>query len=68
MRMPTAIIMDKPVDTAMKSWVLALTSVASFMAALDAMVVATALGTIRLDLDQAAPTSLPTGTRLQWTS
>src|ERR1700719_190068 len=31
-------------------WVLALTSAASFMAALDALVVTTALSTIRLDL------------------
>jgi EmrB/QacA subfamily drug resistance transporter len=37
-------------EKAMKSWVLALTSVASFMAALDALVVATALTRIRLDL------------------
>src|SRR5262245_63005398 len=43
-------VKDGPADTATKIWVLALTSVASFMAALDAMVVATALGTIRLDL------------------
>ena len=43
-------VKDEPADTAMKTWVLALTSVASFMAALDAMVVATALGTMRLDL------------------
>jgi EmrB/QacA subfamily drug resistance transporter len=34
-----------------KGWVLALTSVASFMVALDALVVTTALSTIRLDLD-----------------
>jgi EmrB/QacA subfamily drug resistance transporter len=33
-----------------KTWVLALTSVASFMVALDALVVTTALSTIRLDL------------------
>lgn len=32
------------------AWVLALTAMASFMVALDALVVATALGTIRLDL------------------
>jgi len=43
-------VKDGPADTATKIWVLTLTSVASFMAALDAMVVATALGTIRLDL------------------
>src|SRR6266404_9781751 len=35
---------------AAKSWVLALTSVASFMMALDALVVTTALSTIRVDL------------------
>jgi hypothetical protein len=33
-----------------KTWVLLLASVASLMAALDAMVVTTALGTIRVDL------------------
>jgi len=33
-----------------RTWVLALTAVASFMVALDALVVATALSTIRLDL------------------
>ena len=42
--------MQEPSEQAPQAWVLALTSVASFMAALDAMVVATALGTIRLDL------------------
>src|SRR5712691_7980275 len=35
---------------AAKSWVLALTSVASFMVALDGLVVTTALSTIRVDL------------------
>jgi EmrB/QacA subfamily drug resistance transporter len=35
---------------ASKTWVLALTSVASFMVALDALVVTTALSTIRIDL------------------
>jgi EmrB/QacA subfamily drug resistance transporter len=34
-----------------KGWVLALTSMASFMVALDALVVTTAVSTIRLDLD-----------------
>src|SRR5882757_6185363 len=34
-----------------KVWVLALTSIASFIIALDALVVTTALSTIRLDLD-----------------
>jgi len=43
-------VKDGSAEAATKIWVLALTSVASFMAALDAMVVATALGTIRLDL------------------
>jgi MFS family permease len=37
-------------EKAMKAWVLALTSVASFMGALDALVVATALTRIRLGL------------------
>jgi EmrB/QacA subfamily drug resistance transporter len=43
-----------------KTWVLALTSVASFMVALDALVVTTALSTIRLDLDASIET-------LEWT-
>jgi EmrB/QacA subfamily drug resistance transporter len=38
-------------EKAGKTWLLALTSVASFMVALDALVVTTALSTIRLDLD-----------------
>src|SRR5258708_9329883 len=42
--------MKEPGEKAKKSWVLALTSVASFMVALDALVVTTALSTIRLDL------------------
>lgn len=42
------------------TWVLALTSVASLMVALDLLVVSTALSTIRLDLD--APIA-----QLQWT-
>jgi EmrB/QacA subfamily drug resistance transporter len=37
-------------EKAAKTWVLALTSVASFMVALDALVVTTALSTIRVDL------------------
>jgi EmrB/QacA subfamily drug resistance transporter len=37
-------------ENAAKGWVLALTSMASFMVALDALVVTTALSTIRLDL------------------
>jgi hypothetical protein len=35
---------------ATRTWVLALTSVASLMVALDALVVTTALSTIRVDL------------------
>jgi EmrB/QacA subfamily drug resistance transporter len=37
-------------EKATKTWVLMLSAVASFMAALDALVVTTALGTIRVDL------------------
>jgi EmrB/QacA subfamily drug resistance transporter len=37
-------------ETAARAWVLALTSLASFMVALDALVVSTALSTIRRDL------------------
>jgi EmrB/QacA subfamily drug resistance transporter len=40
----------RPTSTAPQRWVLALTSVASFMISLDSLVVATALSTIRLDL------------------
>ncbi len=47
-------------ENAAKSWVLALTSTASFMAALDSLVVTTALGTIRRDLGASLET-------LQWT-
>jgi hypothetical protein len=43
-----------------KSWVLGLGSAASLMAALDAMVVATSLNTIRLEFDASIET-------LQWT-
>src|ERR1700694_1814310 len=43
-----------------KNWVLALASIASFMAALDALVVTTALGTIRADLGASIE-------MLQWT-
>ncbi len=39
-----------PANPATKTWVLILTSLASFMVALDALVVTTALTTIRLDL------------------
>src|ERR1700746_1907447 len=42
--------MTESSETAAKSWVLALTSVASFMVALDALVVTTALSAIRFDL------------------
>jgi EmrB/QacA subfamily drug resistance transporter len=50
----------KPYASATKAWVLLLASVASLMAALDAMVVTTALGTIRVDLDASIEA-------LQWT-
>jgi EmrB/QacA subfamily drug resistance transporter len=43
--------LEKSSASATKAWVLALVSVASFMVFLDAMVVATALSTIRRDLD-----------------
>jgi EmrB/QacA subfamily drug resistance transporter len=42
--------MKQPSEKALKAWVLALASAASLMVALDALVVTTALGTIRLDL------------------
>jgi EmrB/QacA subfamily drug resistance transporter len=42
--------MDESNEKAMRAWTLALTSVASFIAALDTMVVTTALSTIRRDL------------------
>jgi MFS family permease len=51
---------DTAMESGMKAWVLALTSIASFMVALDALVVATALGAIRRDLG----TSIEV---LQWT-
>src|SRR5437868_6091233 len=48
-----AIALTRPLsasrETTEKTWVLGLTSVASFMVALDALVVATALSTIRRD-------------------
>jgi MFS family permease len=47
-------------EKARKTWVLILTSVASLMVALDALVVTTALGTIRLDLGASLEA-------LQWT-
>jgi EmrB/QacA subfamily drug resistance transporter len=43
-------VTSAPAETSGKQWVLGLVSIASFMVALDAMVVTTALGTIRLDL------------------
>ena len=47
-------------EKGLKTWVLALTSVASLMVALDALVVATALSTIRVDLGASIEA-------LQWT-
>ena len=47
-------------EKALKTWVLVLTSLASLMVALDALVVTTALGTIRLDLGASIEA-------LQWT-
>ncbi len=44
-------MMKQSSEKAARAWVLALTSVASFMVGLDALVVATALSTIRLHLD-----------------
>jgi MFS family permease len=52
--------MNEPSDKATKAWVLALTSLASFMVALDALVVTTALSTIRLELGASIEA-------LQWT-
>jgi EmrB/QacA subfamily drug resistance transporter len=52
--------MKEPNANAVKSWVLALASIASFMAALDSLVVTTALSTIRRDLSASIET-------LQWT-
>ena len=42
--------MNGTMDNGAKNWVLALTALASFMVALDAVAVSTALSTIRLDL------------------
>src|SRR5438876_10115305 len=47
-RTPMAHIQDAA--TSSRGWVLALTSIASFMVALDALVVSTALSTIRVEL------------------
>jgi EmrB/QacA subfamily drug resistance transporter len=52
--------MDGPNEKATKAWVLALTSLASLMVALDALVVTTALSTIRLELGASIEA-------LQWT-
>jgi hypothetical protein len=52
--------MKQPSEKALKAWVLALASAASLMVALDALVVTTALGTIRLDLGASIEA-------LQWT-
>jgi EmrB/QacA subfamily drug resistance transporter len=52
--------MTEPSEKALKTWVLVLTSVASLMVALDALVVTTALSTIRLDLGASIEA-------LQWT-
>src|SRR5262249_54699061 len=52
--------MQELTEKGQKTWVLALTSVASLMVALDALVVATALATIRLDLGASIEA-------LQWT-
>jgi len=64
-------------ENAPRTWVLALTAVASFMVALDTLVVATALSTIRRDLSdsiaalQTAQGHGPLGAglrRLPWTA
>jgi len=47
-------------DTTAKNWALGITSLASFMMALDAMVITTALATIRAELGASVET-------LQWT-
>lgn len=52
--------MDSAVSSGTRRWVLALAAIASMMAALDTLVVATALGTIRADLDASLAT-------LEWT-
>ena len=48
--------MSKARENTAKTWVLVLTSVASFMVALDALVVTTALSTIRADLGASIET------------
>src|SRR5215468_6862093 len=52
--------MKEPTEKGQKTWVLALTSVASLMVALDALVVTTALSTIRVDLGASIE-------QLEWT-
>jgi EmrB/QacA subfamily drug resistance transporter len=52
--------MDRPLDQNGKRWVLGLTSLASFMMALDALVINTAIATIRADFGSSVET-------LQWT-
>jgi EmrB/QacA subfamily drug resistance transporter len=51
---------DKTLSTRARGWVLALTSIASLMVALDTLVVSTALTTIRLDLGASIE-------QLEWT-
>jgi EmrB/QacA subfamily drug resistance transporter len=51
---------SEPKATSAQSWVLGLASVGAFMVALDGLVVTTALGTIRLDLDASVA-------QLEWT-
>src|SRR5260370_40231785 len=51
---------QSPFESRTKTWVLVLASLASLMVALDTMVVTTALGTIRVDLDASIEA-------LQWT-
>ncbi len=52
--------MDEPFDRSEKRWVLGLTSLTSFMMALDALVITTAIATIRADFGSSVET-------LQWT-
>jgi EmrB/QacA subfamily drug resistance transporter len=52
--------MQEPYDRSEKNWVLGVTSLASFMMALDAMIISTAFASIRADLDSPVET-------LQWT-
>ncbi|QPF84302.1 DHA2 family efflux MFS transporter permease subunit [Bradyrhizobium genosp. L] len=52
--------MQTPTDRAEQNWVLGVTALASFMMALDAMIITTAFATIRADFDSPVET-------LQWT-